>query len=210
MRSITGQFVTSGLLLAALFLSGCEEFLSGLGGGQPEPDEGQEQEDDSGTGGNQASPNYEAEPGSCNDWKISYCEAVEECSAFSTSADCQLDLGYVRCHEDAPFTSCQERIDEAVRSKSCEELPDDCNPSEIADRSVPTRECRAIHDAICEFNLFCGYEFSTESCLASLETSSPCGAFTAVLPESEACIDAISTLGCSDPFPGICAGVLRY
>lgn len=210
MRSVLGQIMTVGLLLGAGCLSGCEEFLPGLGGGPPEPEGSQEQDDASGGGGTRDTPDYEAEPGSCNDWKISYCEAVEECSAFSTTEDCQLDLGYVRCHEDAPYTSCQERIDKALDEKSCKELPDDCNPADIADRTIPTQECRAIQDAICEFNLFCGYEFSTESCLASLETSAPCGAFTAVLPESESCVEAISMLGCSDPIPTICSGVLRY
>lgn len=192
------------LFLNVGLVSGCEEF--GLPGGSS-ASEPADQEDD--TGGKDTTREYSAEPGSCNDWKISYCEAVESCSAFSTQKECEVDVGYVRCAQDAPFGSCRARIDKALAEGACDELPTDCDPVEIADRSVPASECGDIYGAICEFGYFCGAELSIESCLASLQASSPCSQFTAVLPQSEACVDAISVQGCGDPLPAICTGVLR-
>lgn len=186
-------------------LLGCEEF--GLPGSAPDAQETSSEDSED---RDRQSVQFSAEPGSCNDWKISYCEAVEECSAFSTTEECQIDVGYVRCASGAPFKDCQERIDAAVSEGACSELPDDCNPAQIADRTVPQQACKDIYGAICELGFFCGSELSIESCLASLQTSTPCEQFTAVLPESEECIDALSVQACGDPLPPICNGVLRY
>jgi hypothetical protein len=195
----------TGLLSCTSLLLGCEEF--GLPGSAPDVvDEGSEESSDR----DRESVQPSAEPGSCNDWKISYCEAVEECSAFSTTEECQIDLGFVRCASNAPFKDCQERIDAAIAGGVCSDLPTDCNPEQIADRTLPAQACQDIYGAICELGFFCGSELSFESCLASLLTSTPCDQFTAVLPESEQCIDALSVQACGDPLPPICNGVLRY
>lgn len=188
------------------FLWGCSDFIAPIEAEQEEAGDG----DGDGDGGDDGEGGYEAEPGSCNAWKISYCEAIEQCSAFATQQDCQVDVGYVRCLSDAPVERCGEEIDAALKKDACEELPTDCTPQQLADRTVPRQLCQDIYQELCEFDFFCGATVSTETCVASLETSTPCTSFTAVLPQGENCVAAIRRLSCGDALPQECVEVLRY
>lgn len=196
-----------GLGAVAGLTSGCLQL--GLDGS------GSSGSDSSGTGSkagddDEEDDDPEVEKGSCNAWKVSYCHAVDECGAFGDEKDCETDVGYVVCHEEAPYAKCQKDIESALKQNACKKLPDDCGPKDIADRREPTLACERIYEAICEWSFYCGTELSVESCLASLQASTPCGGFTAVLPGVDECIAAYRSLGCGDPSPDICYGILRY
>ncbi len=145
-----------------------------------------------------------ADPGTCNAWKISFCDASTRCS-FNTEEECEADVGYVMCKADAPFAACAEALDDA----DCDELPKGCDPRDIADRSLPTQVCQDLQAATCEWSLTCGYELSYESCVASQAQAQPCGEFTAVLPGYEDCLAAYRTLPCDGTLPESCQGILR-
>jgi hypothetical protein len=174
------------------------------------PPIGGEQNQDLSEGEETPDRDFEGDPGTCDAWKISYCDAIEQCSAFATHEDCQVDVGYVRCHEDAPLGSCEEEINEALADDDCQALPSDCTPQEIADRTVPAQICRDIYTALCEHDFFCGVTVSIETCVGALQTSSPCSEYTAVLPQGEDCPEAIELLACGDGLPAVCVEVLRY
>ena len=151
----------------------------------------------------------DAPEGSCNAWKYAYCDAIFECSAFVSREECELDLGWLVCKDDAPLGKCQQKIERALKDKECKDLPDDCGPAAIADRSLVTELCENIHTEMCEFRFFCGLEFSTEACMDSLSQTEPCGSFTSFLPTAVDCAEAYSTLGCEQGMPPVCAGCLR-
>lgn len=144
------------------------------------------------------------EPGSCNAWKVSYCDAVSRCS-FGTRQECEIDVGYVMCREDAPVAECAEAIEEA----SCGDMPSGCSPTSIADRSLPTEVCQELQTEICEWSLYCGYDFSLEGCQIDLAAAQPCGEFTAVLPGYEECLADYRRLPCDVQVPPSCEGLLR-
>lgn len=204
-RVLVGQalFTWSFGLLTLGAMMGCLPIDLGTGGS-------------TGTGGQSASddkgeerPDYDVEPGSCDAWKVAYCEAVDECSAFESHADCAERVGYVRCAEEAPIQRCQKDIEKALDKKACKKLPDDCDPEEIADRTVPTRACRALYEAVCEWAYFCGLESSIESCSMGLSLATPCDQFTAVLPGLDECLDGYRKLACDERAPSACEGLLR-
>jgi hypothetical protein len=152
----------------------------------------------------------EAEEGSCTAWKFAYCDAIVACSAFVTREQCELDLGWLVCQDSAPLGECQKKIERAVEDDACDELPEECGPSAIADRTLAIELCQNIHTAMCEQRLFCGLEFSAEACLDSLSRSEPCEAFTSFLPTAVDCAKAYSRLACDEGMPEVCAGSLRY
>lgn len=149
------------------------------------------------------------EEGSCNAWKVSYCDAIEQCDAFADREQCEIDIGYVRCKEDAPFAWCDTEIRKSLKDDACGELPSECAPAEIADRTVPTQYCEDLHEEMCEWSLFCGYEVSVESCMATKDTSEPCDQYIAVWPGIEDCLEAWATLACDEAAPEICRGLFR-
>lgn len=191
------------VLLASVggLLLGCADLL---------PAVEKEEDQDLTEGEEKPERDFEADPGTCDAWKISYCDAIEQCSAFTTHEECQVDVGYVRCWEDAPVGSCEEEINQALADDDCDALPSDCTPQEIADRTVPERICKEIYNALCEHDFFCGVNVSIETCVATLETGSPCSEYTAALPQAEDCPEAIGLLSCGDGLPAECQEVLRY
>jgi hypothetical protein len=158
------------------------------------------------------SPPYDRDDteGTCHGWKYAYCEAIAACDAFSSREQCELDIGYVICREDAPLAECEAAIDAAVKAKKCSELPPECGPSTIADRTIPSMLCEDVHEAICEYGLYCGLELSMEGCLNSLARTEPCDSFTAAWPGAYECADAYSMLQCGGAMPDVCVGSLRY
>lgn len=155
-------------------------------------------------------PDYpDAEDGTCSAWKFAYCDAIDACSAFDTREQCELDLGWLVCLPDAPLQSCQEKIEKAVKDKACDDLPQDCNPAEIADRSLPYQLCLDIHTSLCEYRLYCGLELSLDGCVETLNRTEPCDSFTSFLPTAVDCAEAFTTLACGDPLPEVCVGSLR-
>jgi len=198
-------FVSCGLL--GLLVGGCvPEAL--LGGQQASQD--QDEDTDTTEDVDDDSPSLQEVEGTCTSWKYAYCDAIEACSAFVSREQCELDLGWLICRPDAELESCERRIEDALNDDECEELPDDCGPSTIADRSRPTELCEDIHHEMCEFRFFCGLEFSTEACLDTLSKTEPCKAFTSFLPTAIDCAEAYSTLGCEEGMPPVCVGALRY
>ncbi len=147
----------------------------------------------------------ESNGGSCNDWKVSYCNAVDRCS-FDSRDECEWDVGFMYCAEGAPAASCAAKIDAA----DCDSMPDDCGPEALADRTFPRQACERIYAAICEWSFFCGGELSVDSCLASLDTGAPCSQFTAALHVVDECVNAYQVLACDEPMPAICMGILRH
>ncbi len=144
------------------------------------------------------------EPGSCDAWKISLCDAVTRCS-FDTKDECETDIGYVMCKKDAPLARCAEKLSSA----SCSKLPKDCDARDIADRTLPGQVCQDLQEASCEWSLTCGYELSFESCLQDQRAAQACDEFTAVLPGYEECLAAVRRLPCDGQLPTACKGLLR-
>lgn len=184
------------VLIGALLAGGCVQV--GL------EENGAEGSGGSGSAGSDNPDTEEPEPGSCNAWKVSYCKAVSRCS-FDSRAECEADVGYAMCLEDAPVAACAKALDGA----KCDQMPSHCDPESIADRTLPTQVCRDLQREICEWSLFCGFEFSLEGCQTTLATSQPCGEFTAVLPGYEECLTDWRTLPCDQQMPPSCDGILR-
>jgi len=193
--------------LISFLVWGCvPEALLGAQQSSQDTDEDAEDPDDA----PDDSPSLEEVEGTCTSWKYAYCDAIEACSAFVSREQCELDLGWLDCKPDADLESCERRIQEALSDDACEDLPDDCGPGTIADRSRPTALCEDIHHEMCEFRFFCGMEVSTEACLDTLSKTEPCAKFTSFLPTAFDCADAYSTLGCDEGMPAACVGALRY
>lgn len=166
--------------------------------------EASELEGGSGRGNSDDPQDTDSPPGSCNAWKIGYCNAVTRCS-FESREQCELDVGYLMCRDDAPLGACIERMSEA----ECSAMPSDCRPAAIADRTLPTEVCRELQAEHCEWSLYCGYEFSLEGCQVNLAAAQPCTEFTAVLPGYEQCLEEYRTLPCNGQLPASCEGLLR-
>ncbi len=200
--------VARGVLVGGfcLLTASCDQFGLPFGGGGESEGDGEEADPKDG----KPDRGFTAEPGSCNAWKISYCNAIEECDAFSSHEECQIDVGYVRCLDSAPVAKCADEIDRALEKKKCGELPSECTPQKVADRTVPTQLCEEIYRAMCDFNVFCGLEISVESCIAAMNVGAPCTEFTAAWPGAEVCPDLIDQMGCRAQIPSECVGVLRY
>ncbi len=197
------------LILGPSSLTGCmvTDMLTGNNGGEDSADEDAEMQEFP-----IESPPYDRgdSEGTCHGWKYAYCDAIAECDAFSSREQCELDIGYVICRADAPLAECEAAIDAAVEAKKCEDLPPACSPSVIADRTIPTQLCQDMHEAICEYGLYCGLELSLEGCMNSLARTEPCDAFTAAWPGAYECADAYSMLSCGESMPQVCLGSLRY
>jgi hypothetical protein len=160
------------------------------------------------TGGRSAS-DPDVDPGSCDAWKVAYCNAVAACNAFESEESCKVRVGYVQCLEDAPVGDCADEMDAAVEKERCEDLPQDCGPSDIADRTYPNRACNDLYEAFCERSLFCGTASDLESCQSGLNATDPCSSFTAVLPTYDDCLAGVKELACQEQTPASCTGVLQ-
>ena len=170
-----------------------------------EEDQGKENET-----GEDGESNYpDAPAGTCTAWKYAYCDAIIACSAFIDKDQCELDVGWLVCRDDAPLEKCETAIRTALGEDDCDELPVECGPSAIADRAPVVELCEEIHNEMCEHRFFCGLEFSTESCMDTLSQTEPCTGFTSFLPTAVDCVEAYSTLGCEEGMPKVCAGALR-
>jgi hypothetical protein len=161
------------------------------------------------SGGSESEPDPDVVEGSCDAWKVAYCKAIAACSAFESEKDCQIRVGYIACLGDAPLGSCEKKIKTALSDKKCDDLPSGCDPPDVADRSVPTRACKDLYQAICERSFFCGFETSIETCEESLELSQPCSSFTALLPTFDDCLARVQEQSCQDVSPDSCQGVLQ-
>ncbi|OQX70177.1 MAG: hypothetical protein B6A08_01500 [Sorangiineae bacterium NIC37A_2] len=167
---------------------------------------GGSQDDDSSMGGAKADPRPDVEPGSCNGWKVSYCDAVKTCQSSQAAERCKATVGYVRCLDDAPVGRCAKEIDKTVASEKCA-LPEDCHPGDIADRRQAVAACRDLYQAACEWGFFCGFYLSEDSCRVQFEFQQTCSEALAVLPDAEKCLRAYQTLGCFEPLPAECPGI---
>jgi len=198
MRQTTALLAVSCGLVS--ILSGCSagnlDFGDGTDTGETTPNDG-------------ASPYDRSESeGTCDGWKFAYCDAIAACSAFESREQCELDLVHMDCLPDAPIESCAAEIDAAVESEKCDELPFECSPVNIADRSEANARCEEIHEAQCEFRLFCGLDFNLEACLSDAALKEPCGDFLAAKPEASECANDIAKTACDSPAPASCINVL--
>lgn len=198
LRRIAGR--TSAVLWALALSSattGCMEL--GMGG-----------TGSNGGGDSSGNGDSDGDGASCNDWKVAYCEALEECSAFSSRDECENDVGYVVCKEGAPVGKCHSEIRSALREGACSALPgSECTPEEVADRTAPKAACEALHAEVCELQLYCGLTYTTEECRSELSAADPCSNYYAVWPGIDACLEAYPKLGCHDSLPEVCMGILR-
>ncbi|MCH2107955.1 MAG: hypothetical protein MK135_01390 [Polyangiaceae bacterium] len=199
--------------LLLLYLAGqwgCVSF--DLGGGPPEQSPPPQEE--ASNSANQASQentpaDFENAVGTCNGWKLAYCDAVVTCSAFSARQECEDQIGYLICKDDAPYARCEAEIRAAVEADDCDALPTDCNPQDLADREAPIAACQEIADAHCEWALTCGFELNYDSCRAELQATSPCENYTAVNPGLEECLQSYLTRSCDGDVPEACLGLLQ-
>lgn len=149
--------------------------------------------------------NDDVQDGTCAAWKVSYCAAIKHCGSVTEKNRCQDDVGYVQCLSDAPFTRCQQGLEDVVSKDDCDAWPKDCEPEDIADRTEPGKACKKLHSAQCEWLLYCSAQTSVEGCEANLDASEPCDEFTAVLPNASDCIDAYAKLQCDEMAAKDCA-----
>lgn len=193
---VATQTLVMGLLLGA---TGCLELGMGGSGSSDSGGDSSDDEDDA-----------DASETACNDWKVAYCDALEQCESFSSRDECENDVGFVVCKASAPVEVCRTEIRAALREGSCEDLPgSECAPEEVADRSLPKAACEALHEEVCELQLDCGLTYTAEECLAELGAADPCTDYYAVWPGIDACLEAYPQLGCSDALPEVCMGILR-
>ena len=204
------------LVLSFFSLSGCLEIglpgLTGSGGDDESEAESESDDSDSSKGSSATTPGDESSPeeGSCDAWKISYCDAVAACESFADREECENDVGFLVCHPEAPIARCQKEIDAALDADECRELPGaECTPERVADRSYAVAACQAMHQEVCEWSLFCGIEQSYESCLANQDAADPCTEYFAVWPGIDPCLQGLSRLACNEPLPDVCRGIFR-
>ena len=146
---------------------------------------------------------------SCNGWKIAFCDSVDACDAFTTRSECEADVGYIECKSNVDFGQCVYDINQAIDSATCNQLPANCRPKDIADRTTPTAACEAIADSYCEWTLTCGGLETYDTCRARLSLEQPCSDYLAVQPGLEDCLAAYLRHPCISEIPTECSGLLR-
>lgn len=192
------RIVRWGGLFSSFLLGGCLEvgFGNGSSGGGG-----------SSTGGGSSSdggdrPDVTA--GTCDAWKVAYCEAVNECGTVRERADCKNRVGYVQCLDGSEFARCEKELLAVTKGSACRKWPDGCEPENLADRLEPYAACQRLHEAECRLLLSCGSEFTLDGCFARIERDEPCSKFFAVLPNAQECIEYISAMSCDEALPAEC------
>ncbi len=178
------------LLFALSTTPGCMDLGLGAGGGS-----GASASADGGGEGD----DFEAEPGSCNDWKVSYCDAVDECGSVREKSQCQGDVGYIACLADAPFATCATQLAQIAKNGACEKWPDGCEPEQIAERTDPYVVCVQLYRAVCEWRQYCNPLTTIEDCEMAMEAAAPCSGYYSRVPDvAQACIELYSSLSCGE------------
>lgn len=173
---------------------GCLQIGLGGGGGSS----GDSSADDS-------DEEYEAEEGSCNGWKVAYCEAVDLCGSVEERTRCHDAAGYVVCKSDAAFASCQTKLEAIQRESECSDWPEGCEPSDLADPTDAFTACRRVYRGICEWRQYCNPLTTVDDCEAEMETQVPCSSYYAVNADvAETCIAGYQVVGCGEYVPNEC------
>lgn len=168
----------------------CVDLGLGAGGGS-----GSSASTDDGSDGD----DFEAEPGSCNDWKISYCDAVDQCGSVQEKSQCHDDVGYITCMDDAPYAGCAPKLAKIAKDGACEKWPDGCEPEEIAERTDPYVACLQLYQAVCEWRQYCNPLTTIEDCEMAMEAAAPCSGYYSLVPDmARACIELYSSLSCGE------------
>lgn len=187
-HSVLLAMVSSGCLG---LLVGCDELLPG----QTPSDE----DEDQGSG----AFDYDAEPGTCDGWKVRYCEAFVLCGDV-TLEECVYEAEFVACHADSPYSKCEQKFEEVIAKDDCSLFPRDCYPRDIADRTAPYEVCRNVQAAVCEFDFYCGSPYDTESCIAATNQTFECDARLSIGTGVESCLTEVERAFCGDALPESC------
>lgn len=153
--------------------------------------------------------NYDAEPGTCDGWKVRYCEAYVLCG-HGTVEECIFDAEFVACHRDAPYSDCEAAFQEVIDEDDCSLFPRECYPRDIADRSDALELCEAVQEAACEYDFFCGFASNLETCVTETSHYYECDERISAVPGGEACVTALNSAACGDSLPEACKDHTRH
>jgi hypothetical protein len=187
-------------LICSLLL-GCGDLLQvpGEGGGEG-----------SGTdGGGSREFQYDAEAGTCDGWKVRFCEAFVHCG-HGTLDECVHTAEFVECHSDSPFQECEKQFEKVIKEKDCALFPTGCYPRDIADRTAALTLCQDVQEAACEYDFFCGFSFNLETCITETSHLYQCSRRLSAVPGAEACVTDLNRAGCGDSLPEVCADHTRF
>ncbi len=188
---------TAAFALFSVVLSGCGDWVPA----QPT--------EDGGSGASSSGFRYDAEKGTCDGWKVRYCEAFVQCG-HGTEEECIFEAEYVTCKTNAPFVGCEKQFQEVIDENDCSLFPNDCYPRDIADRSAATELCEDVQEAACEYDFFCGFSFSLETCLSETSHIYECRQRLSAVPGGEACVTALNQAACGDSLPASCQDHTRF
>lgn len=146
--------------------------------------------------------NYDAEPGTCDGWKVRYCEASVLCG-HRDAEPCIYEAEFIACYADAPYSDCEAEFQEVIDEDDCSLFPNDCYPRNIADRTAARELCEDVLEAACEFDFFCGYVSNLEACINEWAHSYNCEERLSVVPGGEACVTDLNNAACGE-YPSSC------
>lgn len=177
----------------SLGFTGCEDLMSA------EPEEEAETQ----------GFDYDAEQGTCDGWKVRYCEAFVLCG-HGTEEECIFEAEFVACHADAPYSDCEAEFQEVIDEDDCSLFPSDCYPRDIADRTAARELCEDVKEAACEYDFFCGFAFNLETCITETSHLYECDERLSAVPGGDACVTALNQAACGDSLPEVCADHTRF
>lgn len=152
---------------------------------------------------------YDAEKGTCDGWKVRYCEAYVHCG-HGTEEECIFEAEFVTCKTNAPYVDCEEQFEKVVEDDDCSLFPNDCYPRDIADRGAAVQLCEEVQEAACEYDFFCGFAFNLETCLNETSHIFECNQRLSAVPGGDACVTALNQAACGDPLPATCEDHTRF
>lgn len=147
--------------------------------------------------------NYDAEPGTCDGWKVRYCQAFIQCG-HGTEEECIHQAEFVECDANAPYVDCEVEFQKVVDEDDCSLFPAECYPRDIANRTAARELCEDVQEAACERDFFCGSPYDTEICISETSQLYQCDRRLSAVPGAEDCVTALNHAACGDPLPEVC------
>lgn len=182
---------TIGLCLA--LVTGCGDVAPEEGGGDV----------------NSSGFNYDAEPGTCDGWKVRFCQAFIQCG-HGTKEECIHQAEFIQCATNAPYSACEAEFQKVIDKEDCSLFPDECYPRDISNRTGARELCEDVQEAACEYDFFCGYAFNLETCITETSHLYECDRRLSAVPGGEACVKELNRAACGEQLPAVCADHTRF
>lgn len=150
------------------------------------------------------SESSERERGSetCRKWHDAICDLAADKCGIMKRGDCDANYNRIFCVDDEIVTQCINQLADA----NCVSPPIGCDISDIGDQQEGSRWCERYVEAVCRVEVQCGAPTTIEDCTAG--SGIDCGDVIGANPEFEECMQELDNMGCSDPVPYICQGVV--